>query len=89
MRIAVIAALAALMGGCSVQNSIGTSLGSSSGVIGNEAGGKVPYGEGDKSPAMSATQAHCAQFGKKAQITQMIPAAVGGTIVFECHGRKV
>jgi hypothetical protein len=35
--------------------------------------------------ASSAAQAHCAQFGKKAQITQMVPAAEGGTIGFQCR----
>jgi hypothetical protein len=33
---------------------------------------------------MSAAQAHCGKFGKKAQITQMNPSSDGGQIAFLC-----
>jgi hypothetical protein len=54
-------------------------------VTGDERGGKVSYAEGKVSAAMNATQAHCAKFGKKAQITQMMPGSQGGQIGFECR----
>jgi hypothetical protein len=60
-------------------------VGSTAGVVGDQRGGKVPYTEGNMQAASSAAQAHCAQFGKKAQITQMVPAAEGGTIGFQCR----
>jgi hypothetical protein len=67
--------------GCAGQSDVG----STAGVVGNQQGGKVPYTEGNIQGASSAAQAHCAQFGKKAQITQMVPAAEGGTIGFQCR----
>ena len=81
MRIAAIAALATLMTGCAAPGEIGAGPS----VTGNQAGGKVPYAEGQMSAAMNASQAHCAQFGKKAQITQMVPSSDGGMIGFECR----
>jgi hypothetical protein len=55
-------------------------------VSGNEQGGKVPYTEGGVQAAGDAARAHCSQFGKKAQITQMQPAeGGGGTIGFQCR----
>jgi hypothetical protein len=57
-----------------------------SSVTGNEQGGKVPYAEGGMPAAMDAAKAHCSQFSKKAQITQMSPAAeAGGVIGFQCR----
>jgi hypothetical protein len=74
----LLAGLAAAMGGCA------GSSGSAS-VTGNEQGGKVPYAEGGLPGAMDAAKAHCSQFGKKAAITQMTPAAEGGVIGFQCR----
>jgi hypothetical protein len=55
-------------------------------VAGNEAGGKLPYAEGQMPAAMSAAQAHCGKFGKKAQIIKMTPGAQGGgEIGFDCR----
>jgi hypothetical protein len=57
-------------------------------VSGDQQGGKVPYAEGKMQAAMEAAQTHCRQFGKKAQITQMSPAAAaegGGTVGFQCR----
>jgi hypothetical protein len=54
-------------------------------VTDDERGGKVSYANGKISVAMNATQAHCAKFGKKAQITQMVSAPEGGQIGFECR----
>jgi hypothetical protein len=61
--------------------------GGAASVSGNEYGGKVPYLEGGVQAAGDAARAHCAQFGKKAQITQMQPAeqAGGGTMGFQCR----
>ena len=62
------------------------SSGNLASVAGNEQGGKVPYSEGNMPTAMDAAKAHCGQFGKKAQITQMSPAAEGGGVVgFQCR----
>jgi hypothetical protein len=47
-------------------------------VAGNETGGKLPFAEGQMPAAMSAAQAHCGKFGKKAQIIKMTPGAQGG-----------
>jgi hypothetical protein len=74
----LLAVLAAVMAGCA------GSSGSAS-VTGNEQGGKVPYAEGGLPAAMDAAKAHCGQFGKKAAITQMTPAAEGGVIGFQCR----
>jgi hypothetical protein len=69
-----------VVAGCAGQSDLGTA-----GVVGNEQGGKVPYTEGNIQAASQAAQAHCAKFSKKAQITQMMPAAEGGTIGFQCR----
>jgi hypothetical protein len=81
-RIAFLAALAAAMAGCAGSSDSG----GAASVTGDQQGGKVPYAEGQMQPAMNAAQAHCGQFGKKAQITQMTPAAEGGGVVgFQCR----
>ncbi len=81
-RIAFLAALAAAMAGCAGSSESG----SAASVTGDQQGGKVPYAEGRMQPAMDAARAHCGQFGKKAQITQMSPAAEGGGVVgFQCR----
>ena len=59
--------------------------GLASAVTGDERGGKVSYAEGQVSAAGSAATAHCAKFGKKAQIIKMTPAAEGGEIGFDCR----
>jgi hypothetical protein len=63
--LAAAAALFALGGGCA-----GPSGMDGADVTDDERGGKVSYANGKISVAMNATQAHCAKFGKKAQITQ-------------------
>ena len=88
MKVAAIAALAMSMAGCAGQGAIGTgasAVGTSPTVTGNEKGGKIPYGEKDLPAAMAATRTHCASFGKKAFMTQMVPASEGGLIGFECR----
>jgi len=85
VRIALIgsltaASLAAALAGCA------GSGGSTASVTGNEQGGRVPYAEGGMQAAGEAAKAHCGQFGKKAQITQMSPAAEGGGVIgFQCR----
>jgi hypothetical protein len=81
-KMTLVAALAAAVAGCA-----GSSESASpANVTGNQQGGKVPYAEGSMQSAMDAAQAHCRQFGKKAQITQMSPAAEGGGVVgFQCR----
>jgi hypothetical protein len=80
MRLVAGAALLATAVACAGPGGMG-----SADVNGDERGGKVAYAEGKISAAMNATQAHCAKFGKKAQITQMVPAPEGGQIGFECR----
>jgi hypothetical protein len=80
LQFAVAAALLALAAGCAGPGGM-----SAADVTGDERGGHVAYAEGNVGAAMNATQAHCARFGKKAQITQMTPAAQGGQIGFECR----
>ena len=81
-RFAFLAVLAATTAGCAGSSESG----SAASVTGNQQGGKVPYAEGRMQIAMDAAQAHCGQFGKKAQITQMSPAAEGGGVVgFQCR----
>jgi len=76
----LLTALGLAMTGCA------GSSGNLASVTGNQQGGKVPYAEGNMPAAMDAAQAHCGQFGKKAQITQMSPAAEGGGVVgFQCR----
>jgi hypothetical protein len=81
-RIVAVAALAVAMAGCAGSSESANPAS----VTGNQQGGKVPYAEGKMQAAMDAAQAHCGQFGKKAQITQMSPAAEGGGVVgFQCR----
>ena len=81
-RLAIIVIIAALPMACAGSSQTGSTLG----VSGNEQGGKVPYTEGGVQAAGDAARAHCSQFGKKAQITQMQPAeGGGGTIGFQCR----
>jgi hypothetical protein len=82
MRFVTVAALVlvASLSACAGSGGVG----SSEGVSGDERGGKIPYQDGAVSSAMSAAQAHCGKFGKKAQITQMNPSADGGQIAFLC-----
>jgi hypothetical protein len=78
--IAMLTAAAIALAGCAGSSAILPS------VTGNEQGGKVPYAEGSMPAAMDAAKAHCSQFNKKAQMTQMSPAAEGGGIVgFQCR----
>ena len=81
MRLFAVAAVAASLAACAGSSEVGTGQA----VSGNERGGKVPYQEGAVSSAMSAAQAHCGKFGKKAQITQMNPSADGGEVAFQCN----
>ena len=81
MRIAAIAALVALMAGCAGPSLTGTGLN----MTANELGGKIPNGVSNMPASGNAARAHCAQFGKKAQITQMDAPSQGGMLAFECH----
>jgi hypothetical protein len=82
MRFVAVAALAlaASLSACAGSGGVG----SSEAVSGSESGGTVPYRDGAVSSAMSAAQAHCGKFGKKAQITKMGPSGDGGQIAFLC-----
>jgi hypothetical protein len=88
MRIAALAALTMLLAGCAGSGETGPGAAlSGSGVTGDQRGGKMHYGPGGLSGAMNAATAHCRQFGKNAQITQMAPAPDGsGELGFECRG---
>jgi hypothetical protein len=82
MRSAAVAALAltTVLSACAGSGGVGSSEATS----GNESGGTVPYHDGAISSAMSAAQAHCSKFGKKAQITKMDPSGDGGQVAFLC-----
>jgi hypothetical protein len=83
MKSLVGVALTVLLAGCAGSTGGGSSAAN---VAGNEAGGKLPYAEGQMPAAMSAAQAHCGKFGKKAQIIKMTPGAQGGgEIGFDCR----
>ena len=83
LKVCFVLLLAMLPAACAGSSQTGSALG----VTGNEQGGKVPYSEGGVQAAGDAARAHCSQFGKKAQITQMQPAAEGGggTLGFQCR----
>jgi hypothetical protein len=83
LKVIFVLALAVLPAACAGSSQTG----SASGVTGNEQGGNVPYSEGGMQAAGDAARAHCSQFGKKAQITQMQPATEGGggTLGFQCR----
>ena len=77
---AVLAVAAVALAGCAGSGA------TPPGVTGNEQGGKVPYAEGGMPAAMDTAKAHCGRFNKKAQITQMSPAAeAGGVLGFQCR----
>jgi hypothetical protein len=84
----VIFALAALMPLLAACETTGTSAigGSGVSIAGDEKGGKVVGGvkEGGTQQAMTAVTAHCAQYNKKAFITQMEAPATGGLMAFVC-----
>ena len=80
MRLVAGIALLAVAGACAGPGGMG-----GADATGDERGGKVPYAEGKMPAAMNAAQMHCGKFGKKAQITQMVPASEGGQIGFECR----
>ena len=83
LRLSAVVAFAACLTACA--NSGSGEVGTGQGVTGDERGGKIPYQDGAVSSAMSAAQAHCGKFGKKAQVTQMNPSGDGGQIGFECR----
>jgi hypothetical protein len=85
VRRLAIAALAPLLVACA---STGIGSGDPS-VVGDEKGGKIAGGvsEGNTAAAMRSVTAHCAQYGKKAFITQMESPAQGGLMVFVCLQR--
>jgi hypothetical protein len=81
----ILAALLPLVAAC---ETTGTSAlgGSGVSITGDEKGGKVTGGvkEGSTQQAMAAVTAHCAQYNKKAFITQMEAPAQGGLMAFVC-----
>jgi hypothetical protein len=53
-------------------------------VRGRSARWEDSHGMNDVSAAMRAATAHCAQFNKKAMLTQMQTQKEGGLVAFEC-----
>lgn len=86
-RLAILA-LAALLPLIAACETTGTSAvgGSGATIAGDEKGGKVVGGvkEGGTQQAMAAVTAHCAQYNKKAFLTQMEAPAQGGLMAFTC-----
>jgi hypothetical protein len=83
MRFCSIAALALMVSLSACANS-GGGVGGGEAATGDESGGTVPYRDGAISNAMSAAQAHCGKFSKKAQVIKMDPSGDGGMIAFRC-----
>lgn len=83
LRIAAVLIMPLLFPGCAST----TQTGPAPAVIGNEFGGKIPNGVNNTQASMNAAVAHCAKFGKKAQIIQMEPPSEGGLMGFDCRGR--
>ena len=87
-RSLAILALLALLPLIAACETTGTSAPASGGgmIAGDEKGGKVVGGvkEGGTQQAMAAVTAHCAQYNKKAFITQMEAPAQGGLMAFVC-----
>jgi hypothetical protein len=54
-------------------------------VAGDQRGGRIERGVNETPAAMKAAVAHCAQFGKKAQLTRMDAPSLGGLMAFECR----
>lgn len=90
MRIGAVALLALVVGACAGSGATGPSASvtaSHPGLTGDQRGGKIAYGPGGLTGAMGAAAAHCKQFGKKAQITNMAPAPdSSGEFGFDCRG---
>lgn len=76
-------ALCAALAGCA--GAAGTSGTGSLSVTGDQRGGKIPNGMSDVPAANRAATAHCAQYNKKAMLTQMQTEKEGGLVAFECH----
>jgi hypothetical protein len=86
-RCLAILALAAVLPLIAACETTGTSaIGGGATIAGDEKGGKVVGGvkEGGTQQAMAAVTAHCAQYNKKAFLTQMEAPAQGGLMAFTC-----
>ncbi len=81
MRIAAVLLLLVFFSGCAST----VQTGPIPPVVGNEFGGKIQNGVSDTPASMKAAVAHCAKFGKKAQIMQMQPPSEGGLMAFDCR----
>jgi hypothetical protein len=79
-------ALLPLIAACETTGTSTPGTGGSGMIAGDEKGGKVVGGvkEGGTQQAMAAVTAHCAQYNKKAFITQMEAPAQGGLMAFVC-----
>jgi hypothetical protein len=87
MRFVSIAALLVVLGGCASSRDGASSSAqavASSGLVGDENGGKIPDGVAHSNNAFGAATAHCRNYGKKAFITKWDSPSDRGAIVFEC-----
>ena len=81
--VALLVLLGFVTAGCAGRTDVASGQGPT--VIGDQRGGKIPRGVDDTPAAMNAAVAHCARFGKKAQLTQMEAPSQGGLMAFECR----
>jgi hypothetical protein len=87
MKNAMIAmALCVSLAGCAgAAGTPGTSETGGLSATGDQRGGKIPNGISDVPAANRAATAHCAQYNKRAMLTQMQTEKEGGLVAFECH----
>jgi hypothetical protein len=84
-RAAAFAIPAFIAAGCASPTADLSSSGSTAAVVGDQRGGRIERGVDNTPAAMQAAIAHCAQFGKKAQLTRMDAPSLGGLMAFECR----
>ncbi len=84
LTILALVALLPLIAACETTGA--SAIGGGATIAGDEKGGKVVGGvkEGGTQLAMAAVTAHCAQYNKKAFLTQMEAPAQGGLMAFSC-----
>jgi hypothetical protein len=79
-------ALCTCLAGCAGAGGTSAISGTSSlSVTGDQRGGKIPNGMSDVPAANRAATTHCAQYNKRAMLTQMQTEKEGGLVAFECH----
>jgi hypothetical protein len=84
MKFVASAALILLLAGCAGSNPTTPATADTSSIVGDEKGGRIANGVSNLPASNAAMRAFCAQYSKRAFITQMAPADEGGLLVFQC-----